>query len=116
MGINKTIINLTPHTVNVLDIDEYVISYEPAGQVTRLKQNQVMVDMINDHDVVINNITDVIDLPEPENDTYYIVSFMVREHCFNRFDLLSPDTGFTAIRDSKGHIQAVRGFIINKKG
>lgn len=53
-------------------------------------------------------------LPEKREDTYYIVSGLVRSLHPERKDLLSPDTGpSSAIRDESGAIVAVRGLIGN---
>jgi hypothetical protein len=52
-------------------------------------------------------------LPEPQDDVTYIVSGMVLDalNGTRLSDVVAPDTGADAIRNEKGHIVAVRGFV-----
>ena len=53
-------------------------------------------------------------LPEEQKGVYYIVSSIVlsalKMHGIKRYDIIAPDTN-RAIRDEKGRIIGVRGFI-----
>ena len=53
-----------------------------------------------------------VNVPAPCEGTFFIVSLMLRAAMPQRKDLLSPDTGATAIRVN-GQVQAVRRFICN---
>ena len=52
--------------------------------------------------------------PEPQPDTMYIVSIVVREFLSDRMDLLSPDGGKTAEREN-GVVLCVNQFRMNSK-
>lgn len=56
---------------------------------------------------------EVTGLPDAEWGVLIIVSAMVRELASHRKDVISPDTGPSAIRNDKGHIIAVKGFCFN---
>ena len=50
----------------------------------------------------------IVNLPEPEDGTYYIVSRISMDYVpFNREDVFCVDTGPTAIRDENGQVVAV---------
>jgi hypothetical protein len=54
--------------------------------------------------------TEVTGLPDPEENTFFIVSAMVFDST-SRTDVVAPDTGKTAIRNDKGQIESVIRFI-----
>lgn len=103
------IINLTPHPVEVLDgskctYDKNSRKYRVEGvivpTVTYPKQEGIVYPRCTQREVVVGNINgievyrmefgEVENLPEPQEDTYYIVALMVAKACPNRHDLLIP--------------------------
>lgn len=109
------IINLTPHRIVIIVEDEnrnpYVYEFPPSGNVARVTSTQTEVMRINNIPVVKTKFGDVEGLPEPKEDMVYIVSSIVGQALAGkRSDILSPDTGPTAIRDEQGRITAVRRF------
>ncbi len=109
------VINLTPHKITVIVEDEncnpHVFDFPPSGNVARVSSSQVEVARVDDIPVVKTEFGDVENLPESKDDTIYIVSSLVAQAVAGRRDdVVSPDTGPTAIRDEEGKITAVRRF------
>ena len=107
------IINLTAHTINVVN-GESNIAY-PSEGLARVKTVEKEIEKINGIPVVKTVYTDVEGLPEPEENTVYLVSTLVlqalKANGINRTDCLAPNTGLSgAIRDDQGRIIGVKGF------
>lgn len=101
------IINLTKLTVRLADErDEVYQTFEPSGDGMQVhtRGDEVEVDGVP---VEVTHVTEVEGLPDPAEDTYYIVPQPVA-YVINRPDLIMPDTGPSAIRDEDGKVYAVR--------
>ena len=112
------IINMTPHDIVVDDgVNKKV--YPPCGEVARVNLDEIYAYDVDGfkcvkHGVAGNN------LPAEEAGVFLIVSSMVLTHLrktsttlgTERYDLLAPDTN-NAVRNEKGHIISVPGFVIN---
>ena len=112
--MNK-IINLTPHSINVIGEDNSVaITIEASGNVARCSQTIDIVDTINVNNIAIpvssSSYGEVVDLPAPQDDTYYIVSRLVMSACPNRQDLLVPND---LVRDEAGRVIGCRSLANN---
>lgn len=112
--MNK-IINLTPHSVNVIRDDNSVaITIEASGNIARCSQTINIVDSIDLNNVAIpissSSYGEVVDLPAPQDDTYYIVSRLVMSACPNRQDLLVPND---LVRDEAGRVIGCRSLANN---
>ena len=105
-----TIINLTPHPVNLLDVDANVIITFHSEGLARCSQNDIIIGKLN-KDIILTKTSygEVIGLPEQSPRTFYIVSRLVRNALPNRTDLLVPNQ---LIRDSEGQIVGCRSFSI----
>ena len=127
-------INLTPHKIvfrgeyDPLPGRASTIEIEPSGQIARVTMDYAEAEQIHvedgsffgaeggvhakiEHvDTVRVSYGEIEGLPDPAPDTIYIVSAIVAQAAM-RADVLSPDTGPTAIRDENGQIEAVRRFI-----
>ena len=102
------IINLTPHPI-VVENDDTKKVYEPSGTVARVEMETKPIGDIDgfylhEQKVVGHNV------PDPQPDTYYIVSAMVLGLLRDREDLIAPDTN-NAKRNDKGWIISVPGFV-----
>jgi hypothetical protein len=106
------IINLTTHDVNVLEGD-CIRVYRPSGQKARVNVKTEVPFYINGAPVERHIYDDITGVPEPQEDTLYIVSTTVRLSLPNRRDLISPDTRRSAIRKSNGEIDYVIGWLCN---
>lgn len=112
--MNK-IINLTPHAVNIVNNDNSVaITIESSGNVARCSQTIDIVDTISVNNIVIpvssSSYGEVVDLPAPQDNTYYIVSRLVMSACPNRQDLLVPND---LVRDEAGRVIGCRSLANN---
>jgi len=110
MAKEVKIINMTPHAI-VVSNNGIEKVYEPSGSVVRMSTKPTKVGEVDGFDVVKNVITGS-NLPDPVEGTYYLVSAMVLAAFPNRIDLLAPDTN-NAVRNEKGHIISVPGFVGN---
>lgn len=102
------IINLTPHAVVITDGPVF----SPSGQVARVTVNQKIVGNINGIPVKSQVFGDLVGLPDPKDDTVYLVSALVLSaaKAVGRNDCLAPDTA-NAVRNDAGQIVSVPGFI-----
>ena len=94
--------NLTPHTINFVSPEGHpVIDIEPAGTVARVSVNTEMVGEIDGIPVTKSVYGEVVDLPEPEDGTIYIVSALVAGRVPEREDVFIPSE---SVRDENGRI------------
>jgi len=107
-------INLTPHKVIVCLSDGSQKVFEPSGSVARVNQEMISLGAIDGIPVSASKFSNVVGVPDPVQDTYYIVSALVL-NAVKRDDLVSPDTSPSgAVRDANGQIIGVKGFLMNK--
>lgn len=100
------LINLTPHEINVINSDKI----PPSGKVARVDMVQKTAGVINGVQLYSPTFGDVVDLPEPQSETFYIVSALVRSAVPDRFDVLSPGN---LIRDNSGNVIGCDSFHCN---
>lgn len=109
------LINLTPHVIRVLTDSGNYVDIPPDGRVPRLPMETKFRDKIPSPDgsIEVHAVLyrAVQDLPEPVPDTFYIVSQLICKAA-NRADLVYPDSGPTAIRDTSGQVAGVRRFLV----
>lgn len=103
------IVNLTPHEVKIVDGGNNVVAVFPSDGVARASQHDVLVDEINSIPVVKTEFGEVLGLPEPAEDTVFIVSRITvevaRARGLNTDDLLITSG---AVRDDQGRIVGCR--------
>ena len=102
------IINLTPHKVVIND----GTIFEPSGTVARVAVHQVPDGEVNGIPVMKQTFGQLENLPEPQDNTIYIVSQIVLSAAkeLGRTDCVAPDTA-NAVRDEEGRIVSVPGFV-----
>lgn len=102
------IVNLTPHSVKITDGQ----SFEPSGKVARVDAIQEDAGNINGIPIKKQTFGEIIDLPEPQDNTVFIVSAIVlaAAKAQGRTDVVAPDTS-NAVRNEQGHIISVPGFV-----
>jgi hypothetical protein len=87
----------------------------PSMGVARVEEEQTVVDNVAGYEVRKTVYKEITGLPEPEKDTYCVVSIIVAQANARsqqpRRDLFSPDAGNTCVRNEKGVIVAVTGFV-----
>lgn len=101
------IINLTQHDIVIALPDETRITIPPTAPAARMATKTLQLPPVNTIPVVTTEFGDVQNLPEPQPDTIYVVSTLIAQRV-RRVDVLSPDTGPTAIRNANNQIEAVR--------
>lgn len=110
-----TIINLTPHAVNIVDSsDSVTITIPASGNVARCSQTIDIIGNITLDSVSIpissSSYGEVVDLPDPQDGIYYIVSRLVMSACPARQDLLVPND---LVRDEAGRVIGCRSLANN---
>jgi len=112
------IINLTPHEIVVMsEGGEEILRVPPSGTVTRVEVKTEVIGEINGVKVRKVVYGDIVGLPEPRENTFYVVSTIVllalREKGIYRRDLIAPDTNpDSVIRDPQGRVIGVKYFQI----
>lgn len=105
-------VNLTPHSVNIYNDDgSLLMSIEPSGQVLRLPTIAWAAGDVDGIPVVRLTYEAPEDLPEPREDTIYIVSSLMLEplKAIGRTDFVAPDTSPpSVVRDENGRIVGVK--------
>lgn len=99
------IINLTPHTVNIVDAEGNALRNFVSEGIARAAQTSVVVGELEGIELVKTTFGAPVDLPDPKDDTYYIVSLATataaRDHGRTVADLLLTSD---PVRDSEGRI------------
>ena len=111
----ETIINATPHALNICDEAGEIVDTIPApidkSQIARVSSTATNVGTLRGYNVVRTEYGDVEGLEEETPGVVYLVSAMVGQVLAGkRNDIYSPDTGATAVRNN-GQIVGVRQFI-----
>jgi hypothetical protein len=101
------LVNLTPHDVVIRQNKEDII-IPRSGVVARVKETEIYTETVDGVQVTDIRYDKTLNLPEPEENTYYIVSVVVAYANKDRNDLVFPD-GLNAYRDERGQIVAVPG-------
>jgi hypothetical protein len=103
------IVNMTPHTITIVDSDNQIIREYPSAGVARVSTTSEITGEIDGIPVVKTSFGEVVGLPEPDGESIYIVSMPVSQATKGRTDIIGPDTGPTAYRID-GKIIGVRQF------
>jgi hypothetical protein len=101
-------VNCTPHPLTV----EGLGTLAPSGILPRVGTVRAPATTIGGVRLVRTSKGAVEGLPDGIAGVYLVVSGMVLDALNGtRADVVAPDTGADAIRNEKGHIVAVRGFV-----
>jgi hypothetical protein len=117
---NVKLVNLTPHEITVFDQNgNEVLRVPPSGITARVNPTENQVGYINGVPVYKVTYGDIQNLPEPQENTVYIVSQIVLQALqakgIQRQDVVAPNTGpgpMGAVRDQQGRIVGVKSFIV----
>lgn len=107
--MRKTIINLTPHNINLYKDGQLVETILASGVVARVSMTTEVIGTLNDFEVRRNAYSEVMNLPEKTENTVYIVSSLVAQAAKDRDDLVITDG---AVRDTDGRIIGCTGFAV----
>ena len=96
------LINLCPHTIDILDEAGFTaLTVAPSGTVARVSQREEAVDFPGMPCRVTRQVFgEVVDLPESQPGVVFIVSRLVAAACPNRKDLFIPGP---LVRDESGN-------------
>lgn len=106
----KSIKNCTPHAVKIVDNEGNVVKeYLPSGMTIRLSQETVVVGDIDGVSLTrtvygepqLVTETGTLPLPEPKEDTLYLVSAMIKSALPEREDMLVPAE---QVRNDQGQV------------
>jgi hypothetical protein len=109
-----TIVNLTPHTINIVKEDNTILRIEPSGNLARVTTSTECVDVVTvktdvntgfDIPITTTRYGEVEGLPDPTPNTIYVVSSLVAERVPGRRDVFIPNE---SVRDDKGRIIGCR--------
>jgi hypothetical protein len=104
------LVNLTPHTIGVLDRDGNITSIKPSGTVARVNVDYSSIAVLDNFTIYESAYGEVAGLPASQDGTGYIVSTLVAEVVQGREDLFSPGK---LIRDLNGNPVACNGLVNN---
>ena len=105
-----TLVNLTPHAVNVVDAENNpLLTIAPSGVIARVTCKTVITGYITvkNGDTLVNipetenTYGKVQDLPDPVPGVLYCVSRMIKDACPDREDLRIPNQ---SVRNDQGQI------------
>ena len=100
------LVNMTPHDLNIVQIDGRILTVAPSGFVPRCASSEVVDGTIgNLIQVTRQTLGEVEGLPDPIPGTYFIVSRLVAS-ATDRDDLLVPGS---LIRDDQGKVVGCKG-------
>lgn len=103
-------INLTPHTINILNGHDQEIMVIPAsGTISRCSQREEILSEIDGISITRQVFGEVQDVPEPREGTIFIVSRMVASALPDRRDLMIPGP---LVRDDQGQPRGCRGLSV----
>ena len=99
------IINLTPHPVTI-----GTVTIPPSGEVARVDSTECPAGDFGGIPLITSSFGEVTGLPDPQGDTLYIVSGMVRSAVPTRNDIASPSG---LIRNDSGQVVGCSHLTIN---
>ena len=97
-----TLINLTPHLLNIIAADGSTVYIPPDGnRIARVASTSSIVATVNGINISRQTFGKVVDLPDAQDDVVFIVSRMVKDRVPDRDDVVVPGVPF---RDTDGKI------------
>ena len=108
-------INLTPHAIRIIDVDNVIHEIPASGTIARVGTVETYEEVIvvdgAKFSVKSRVMGEVSGLPDPNGTSIFLVSSMVLDATQGRSDVFAPDTGKTAIRDERGLVWGVVNLI-----
>jgi hypothetical protein len=101
--------NLTPHTLNIKNVDGAIVNIAPSGAIARVGTTRVASDIIAGLRIYNVDFGEIEGLPEPQTNTIYVVSALVQART-NRMDVFAPGE---VLRDGRGRVVGCIGLTAN---
>jgi len=105
-------INLTPHSIKIKRGEE-IVEVKPSGVVARVSTREDIIGEIDGIPIIKRRFGEVEGLPKEKEGVILIVSSLVLSAVSGRKDVMAPDTGATAIRNSEGQISYVTRLVLS---
>lgn len=83
------IVNLTPHTLNIVREDGVILTVPTSGTIARLAETRVDLEPVDGISVYASRLGKVEGIPDYAEGTIYVVSLLV-EQVTRRQDVFSP--------------------------
>ena len=99
--MDMQLINLTPHAVDIMSTAGIVKTIPASGMVARLTTSTQVVGEVDGIRLTKTVFGEPTALPEQKDDTFYIVSQLIKNALPQRSDLLVPAE---VLRDNQGKI------------
>ena len=100
----KKLVNLIGHEITIVGY----ATLPKADKPCHVKTNQIIIGKIDGIPIAKTDFMKLVNLPDPEDGTYYIVSRLSMDYIpFDREDVFCVDTGPSAVRDENGQVVAV---------
>ena len=100
----KKLVNLIGHEITISGYGTLPKAENPCF----VETEQIIMGKLSGIPIAKTNFKEIVNLPEPEDGTYYIVNRIVMDYVpFNREDVFCVDTGPSSIRDENGQVLAV---------
>lgn len=96
-----TLVNLTPHTLNLIAADGSTVDIPTSGNIARVGSISSIVATVNGININKQTFGKIVDLPDAQDGLVYIVSRMVKDRVPDRDDVVVPGVPF---RDTDGKI------------
>lgn len=97
--------NLTPHAITIMPDGSVPLVVPASGQLARVSTRTVQTGTVDGIPVTETEYGSVEGLPDPDQDTIFIVSALVAGRCKERDDVFIPNE---SVRDDQGRIIGCR--------
>lgn len=105
--MSEKLVNLTGTKLNIIRNDETIFELFTTDKVAKCVKTEKEVKTFGDF-TTKKTVTEVVDLPDPEEGTFYVVTEDVAKACPNREDLLVQGP---PVYDSANIMVGYKGFI-----
>ncbi len=100
----RKFVNLIGHDITISGYGTLSKSDKPC----RVETEQIIIGKISGIPIVRTEFKKLVNLPDAEDGTYYIVSRLAMDYIpYDREDVFCVDTGPSAVRDENGQVIAV---------
>lgn len=100
----RKFVNLIGHEITISGYGTLPKSEKPCF----VETEQMIIGKISGVPIAKTEFKKIVNLPDPEDGTYYIVSRITMDYVpFDREDVFCVDTGSSAIRDENGQVVSV---------
>ena len=100
--------NCTPHALNIFEAGKEIV-IQPCGIVPRCEQHEIVFGDCDGITITTQVFGRVVDLPEPQDGVFLVVSRLVASACLDRDDLLIPGP---LLRDESGKVIGCKGLSV----